>query len=166
MSEGLLDPFRHNAWATRRLLAFCRDLPREVLTASVPGTFGGILDTLHHLVDAETRYCYYLLTGQRLDPSALPEDAAVVAALEEQARALEGMWEQLLSAPVDSERIIITRDAYQVRAGIVLVQTLNHGNEHRAQVCTTLGALGHEPPDIDGWPAGGPAGGPRRHPAR
>ena len=26
-----------------------------------------------------------------------------------------------------------------------------HGSEHRGQICTILGALGHEPPDLTPW---------------
>ena len=30
-------------------------------------------------------------------------------------------------------------------------QAIHHANEHRAHVCTILGALGHEPPDVSAW---------------
>ena len=34
---------------------------------------------------------------------------------------------------------------------LLLNQALHHGNDHRTQVCSTLGALGLEVPDIDVW---------------
>jgi uncharacterized damage-inducible protein DinB len=34
---------------------------------------------------------------------------------------------------------------------MLMVQAIHHGNEHRAQVCSTLGSLGHPVPDVDGW---------------
>ncbi len=32
-----------------------------------------------------------------------------------------------------------------------LAQAFHHASEHRAQICTILGALGHEPPDVSAW---------------
>jgi hypothetical protein len=40
---------------------------------------------------------------------------------------------------------------FAVRAGIFLAQALHHANEHRAHVCTVLGALGHEAPELSAW---------------
>jgi hypothetical protein len=42
-------------------------------------------------------------------------------------------------------------EVFAVRAGIFLTQALHHANEHRAHVCTILGALGHEPPEFSAW---------------
>ena len=42
-------------------------------------------------------------------------------------------------------------EVYAVRAGVFITQALHHGNEHRAHICTILGALGHEPPDVSAW---------------
>ena len=35
--------------------------------------------------------------------------------------------------------------------GVLLLQAIQHGNDHRTHVCSTLGALGEEVPDLDGW---------------
>jgi hypothetical protein len=40
---------------------------------------------------------------------------------------------------------------FAIRAGVFLAQALHHGNEHRAHVCTILGTLGIEPPDVSVW---------------
>jgi uncharacterized damage-inducible protein DinB len=38
--------------------------------------------------------------------------------------------------------------------GIRLAQALNHGTDHRSQICTALTTLGVEPPGIDVWEFG------------
>src|SRR2546425_13075778 len=53
MGEGLLETFRHNAWANRALLDACRELSKEQLGATAEGTYGSVLATLQHIVDAE-----------------------------------------------------------------------------------------------------------------
>jgi hypothetical protein len=40
---------------------------------------------------------------------------------------------------------------FAFRAGVDMTQALHHANEHRAHICTILGALGHEPPDVSAW---------------
>lgn len=47
MNEILLEAFRHSAWATRTLVAACRELSIEQLQEPGRG-FGSILATLNH----------------------------------------------------------------------------------------------------------------------
>jgi hypothetical protein len=37
VNNALVEAFRHNSWATKELLAFCRALPSEKLGASATG---------------------------------------------------------------------------------------------------------------------------------
>ena len=53
-------------------------------------------------------------------------------------------------------RVIVTRhreDGSDSSAplGIHLAEALQHGDDHRSQVCTLLTALGITPPEIDVW---------------
>jgi uncharacterized damage-inducible protein DinB len=40
---------------------------------------------------------------------------------------------------------------YALPAAVVLLQVINHGTEHRAQIATILTQIGIEPPEIDAW---------------
>ena len=42
--------------------------------------------------------------------------------------------------------------------GIGLAQALQHGNDHRSQICTALTTMGVDPPSIDVWDFGLQAG--------
>ena len=53
-----------------------------------------------------------------------------------------------------SETQIRTEDGYLVAPWVVVVQVINHGNEHREQICSMLTALGVTPPVLDGWTFG------------
>jgi hypothetical protein len=63
VNGALLEAFRHNSWATRQLLAFCRDLSEEQLAASATGTYGSIPATFNHLVFSDGRYLLRLAGG-------------------------------------------------------------------------------------------------------
>ena len=154
MGHALHDLSRHNAWATAQLLDFCQDLDDATLAATVPGTYGTILETLRHLVASEGSYLFRL-TG---DPSIhgwRHDDPVGVAVLRERAARLARTWEQFLAEDVDTERLGEARGddgaVFAVRAGVFITQAFHHANEHRAHVCTILGATGHEPPDLSGW---------------
>jgi uncharacterized damage-inducible protein DinB len=160
VSNGLGDPLRHNSWATAQLLELCKGLSPEQLRSSSPGNYGTILETLQHIIGAEENY-HTRLSGT---PTEWTRRATEVEELDELARLNEGLaafWEELAASEFDPERTI--RFAYSdptpedvgkefdVKAGILVAQTINHGNEHRAQIFTILTTLGVEAPELSGW---------------
>ena len=154
MNDGLLDAFRHNAWATGELLRVCQTLTESQLEMSAPGTYGSIIATLRHLASAEAGY-YARLTGEepgwdrRADPPPTLDDLIVHTA------SLAARWEQFLAQPFDAEPTspVGWPDGYtyDVPAGVVLAQALHHGNEHRAHICTVLSVIGVTTPDLGVW---------------
>jgi uncharacterized damage-inducible protein DinB len=158
----LSDAFEHHAWATVRLIDACADLPADRLDTSVPGTYGSILDTLRHLVSADSWYLYRCSGGRTRriedDEEASMDLAALRTAMTEQAAG----WRELVAGPLDPDAVIVTHrdDGSETHAplGIRLAQVLHHGTDHRSQVCTAITSLGVEPPLIDVWDYGTDAG--------
>ena len=57
MTTSVLDDaFAHHVWATVRVIETCEGLTEEQLRTPVPGTYGSIVDTLRHLVTADSAY--------------------------------------------------------------------------------------------------------------
>jgi len=164
MGAGLRDPLAHNSWATRELLAFCSDLKPEQLGATSEGTYGTILATLQHIIGAESRY-RFRLSGAEVDWAATPEDTDDLDGLSRMADDMASYWEALAAGGFDPDRIISgaersdPKKRFEVKAGVLVAQVLNHGNEHRAQIYTILTTLGLEPPELDGWNYGMATGG-------
>ena len=155
MGHALNDLVRHNIWATKELLALCRTLDEETLNATVPGTFGTIIDTLRHIINSEAGYLFRL-TGAWPEYPWSTSDLVGLEVLEERAAVLAPVWEALLAQnAVDTERLGEARgdgdEMFDVRAGIFLTQALHHADEHRAHVLTILGARGHDAPELSGW---------------
>src|SRR5438270_2976652 len=160
LNGALLDAFRHNAWATKQLLEFCRDLSVEQLIAPGVGTYGGILETFNHIVLADARYLRRLTgsgpqwvdRGGGSDPGDVDSESVDIDQLSSMVDETERLWEKLLSEPLDSERLLILDDgAYQAHAGVLVAQALHHGNAHREQICAILTAVGKQPPDVQAW---------------
>jgi uncharacterized damage-inducible protein DinB len=156
MNRSLLgDAFAHHAWATLRVVDACRALSPEQLETVVPGTYGSILETVRHLVGADSWYLF-ALTGDRT--FCIDEERM---GLTELRAAMEGdgaAWSLLLGGDLNADAVFVERrdDGSETHAplGIRLAQALHHGTDHRSQICTALTLLGTEPPAIDVWDFG------------
>lgn len=147
--------FEHHFWATETLIDHLETLPEERLDTSVPGTYGSMIDTLAHLVGADDRYLVRLR-----DPSPPQMQDRVDVSLAELRAELSDhrrRWAEALGALERGElsaRIMDHQGDYPDTPdaeGLLLIQAIHHGNDHRTQICSTLGALGEEVPELDGW---------------
>ncbi len=154
MNEALLDAFRHKTWATRQLIAACRGLSQEQLTAPASASFGNILTTFNHIILSDAGYLRRL-SGQAPAWLLDRQESVDLDQLEAWAEETAANWEQFLAGPVDAERLIILDEGtYEAHASILIAQALHHGNAHREQICAILTSLGVEPPDIQAWSYG------------
>ena len=146
--------FEHHLWATEVLIDHLDRLPTEQLDASVPGTYGSMIDTLTHMVDADSRYLLRLR-----DPAPPPAEDRIGISLaqlgseipehrERWARALDDLEAGRLHAAILGREDYPDTDPAE---SMLLIQAIHHGNDHRTQICSTLGALQLPLPEIDGW---------------
>jgi len=151
VNDTLLEIFRHNAWATKRLLEFCRELPESALTSTVPGTYGNILATFDHVVGSDGGYLRSL-SGSTPEWVTDRIEASDLNVLDGRADELATLWEKFFAGPVDAGRVLLLdKGTYEVNAGIVIAQAPHHASIHREQICAILTSMGIEPPDIQPW---------------
>jgi uncharacterized damage-inducible protein DinB len=146
--------FEHNRWANEQLLEACRDLTPEQLATRVEGTYGGLGETLAHIVSGETFYVELLtewapaVHWHRADP--FPGiDALLSRARDTGARLLAAAESLMPEQPIERD------EGEWIPASVILVQAINHATEHRVHAATILSQLGIEPPQVDGWHFGG-----------
>ena len=153
MSEVFFDLYRHHLWANLSLLEACDGLPDEALDADAIGTYGPIRDTLVHLLAAEGRYLA-AMTGKGEPPDALKEGSFPgIGDLKRRAQLSGEELTQLAEDLTTNEIINVERGGrkFEIPISIFFAQSINHGTEHRAQVCTALTQHGIEPPSLDVW---------------
>jgi uncharacterized damage-inducible protein DinB len=151
MSGSLLDAaFAHNTWATLGVIDACADLDGSALQTNVPGTRGPLIETLRHIVVGEA-FDLEIVTGipadetlERMSPRELRGPTEILGAA----------WSRFLGDPIDPDLMVHEvddSDGYERTAPLAfrLAGTLNHGGDHRSQICTALTTLGVEPPKID-----------------
>lgn len=159
MSESnptLKEAFRHNAWATRELLAFCARLQPEQLSqprpAPLAGNRGSILETFDHIIASEGGYLGALI-GHRpawavAERGRLPDLGELASWVDE----AEALWMDFLALSDDALRIVhLDAGTYETHAAIVTAQALHHGSAHREQICAILRDFGLEPPEVQPW---------------
>ncbi len=143
------ETIHHNSWATLRLIEHLQSLTPGTLELTAEGTYGPIGVTLAHIVRAERAYLSHL-RGEQPRPGPLAANLVEIGAA---ARSLAQDWEDFLRIGIDPAVQVHTIRGAQT-AGTVLAQAINHGAEHRAHVCTVLGANGLQPPALDAFAYG------------
>lgn len=151
--EPLHALFGHHAWATRRLIDHCAALPPDRLEAAVPGTYGSVHATLVHLVAADQRYLEDM-DGQPAGIAISERGSHALAEVRAAAELQAARWIALVRR---ASELDVVRPAYDEDPDsehvedLLFLQAIHHGNEHRAHVCTILGAHGLRVPDMSGW---------------
>jgi uncharacterized damage-inducible protein DinB len=152
------ETFRYHKWANLHLLDACANLTDEQLESTAPGTYGTIAATFQHLIAAEQRYLRRLDGGE---PAINEHDEFPgIAKLMELA---SGGGDRLIEAaskitPDDTVETNFDDGRFKLHLGVVIIQALHHGNDHRTHVCTILGH--HQIPygDMDVWAYGSATG--------
>ncbi len=154
----LVEAFRYNRWANLHLLDICAGLSEDQLQLTTPGTYGTIAATLQHLLGAEQRYLRRMVghEPQIHERDEFPGVAALKAIAERSG-------DLLIEAAghITGDDVIDTdygNERFRLSLGVVLLQAMHHGNDHRTHVCTILGSHGIEYGDMDVWAFGAATG--------
>ena len=158
MGPLLIEAFRYHRWANLHLLGVCADFTGEQLQLTAPGTYGSVADTFMHLLGAEQGYLRRLSAG----PRSLTRDTPFpgIAVLREHAARSA---DQLIAVaektkPDDAFETEFEDGLFKLQAGVVLIQALHHGNDHRTHICTILGSHGITYGEMDVWAYGDATG--------
>lgn len=146
-----IEAFRYHRWANLHLLGVCANLADEQLELSSPGTYGTIRQTLLHLLGAEQRYIKRLGGSEPriTDRNAFP---GMVVLQEEAARTGDELIALARELDPDEDFEAQFQDGrYRLKKGVVLLQAIHHGNDHRTHICTILGDHGIGYGDMDVW---------------
>lgn len=153
MATGLPDFFKFNLWANLRLLDACAQLSDAQLDATTEGVYGSVRETLMHLVSSEEGYArHFNFTGR--EPVPPLDESDPFPGFAELRRRLERSGKELIALAEhgDLDQVLhLDGGTYDAQVIIVLIQAINHGDDHRSQIATVLSQQGIEPPCLDAW---------------
>jgi uncharacterized damage-inducible protein DinB len=153
-----IEAFRYHKWANQHLLAECAKLSHEHLEWTAPGTYGTVASTWLHLIGAEQRYIKRLggnepRINERHEFPGIAILAGEATTSADELIALAGRI-----GPDDEQETQFADGKFRLHLGIVLIQALHHGNDHRTHICTILGHHDVAYGDMDVWAYGDATG--------
>ena len=160
MEPLLVEAFRYNKWANLHLLDVCAEFTDEQLQMTAPGTYGTIASTFIHLLAAEQRYLKRLGAGEpQINERDMPLPGISVLR-EHGVRSGDKLIEIAPNvSPDEAHETDRDRGRVKLHSGVVVIQALHHGNDHRTHICTILGHHGLSYGDMDVWAYGEATGG-------
>lgn len=136
----------YDVWATAKIFEQAGQLTPEQFTASQPGDYRSVRDTLVHNMSTERNWRTGWQTGERisgLDPNDFPTCAAIA----ERWRVEDAITRDFLANLSDDD---LERDFYGLGPmGMTITHLMLHGMQHRGELAMMLSAYGHSPGDID-----------------
>src|SRR5919198_354276 len=106
MTHPLRDAFAHHNWATLRLIDACLGLDADQLETEFPGTYGSILDTMRHLVAADSSYLF-VCSGETEGPPIDDEERMDMPALRDAMERFGPKWSALLDRNPDPDTVLV-----------------------------------------------------------
>ena len=93
-----------------------------------------------------------VLRGER---ESFVEAASDIATMRMVMEAHDEAWQHLIAGSLDPELDVVEYEdsGWETHAplGVRLAQALDHGTDHRSQICTALTSIGIDPPAIQVW---------------
>src|ERR1044071_6471651 len=131
MASALRDVFRHNAWANQHILEFLGNLTAGQLEATDGAVYGNPLVTMHHVLDGEAGY-WHFFSGHRAPGVRYENEPGTVQELSQWASAIGALWDAMALDELDADAVLErTRGdgrLMRLKSGILLAQTIHHGN--------------------------------------
>jgi uncharacterized damage-inducible protein DinB len=153
MMDLMRELFRYNTWATLQLIDNCMSQPPATVQQMVTGTDRSFLHTLTHMIGSDQSYLERL-TGKPVDTPVRRGEILSLTDLRRRCENQSRHWEMVLgriaeidvTIPADEEIPMIPHGE-----NLLVLQAIQHGIDHRTQICTALSVFGLQPPDIDIW---------------
>jgi uncharacterized damage-inducible protein DinB len=148
----IIEFFQYNHWANQELMGICINLSDEIITASIPGSYGSIRDTFIHILKAEISFLKRI-HGAYPEPHFTWEENPNLS----QMMAYETVLNEALLDTV--RRVPATQNVHEegdgwtfdYQARLIFMSVIYHGIAHRTDITTALNNKGFSLPELDVW---------------
>jgi uncharacterized damage-inducible protein DinB len=150
LEPTMIEFFQYNHWANQELMGICINLSDEIITASIPGSYGSIRNTFAHILKAEISFLKRI-NGTYPD-FKWEENPSLSQMMTYETALNEALLDTLQRVPaiqnVHEEGEGWTFD-YQAR--LIFMSVVYHGIAHRTDITTVLNKKGISLPELDVW---------------
>jgi uncharacterized damage-inducible protein DinB len=144
--------FQYNHWANQELMGICNNLSDEIITASIPGSYGSIRNTFAHILKAEISFLKRI-NWTYPDPDFKREENPSLFQMMTYETALnEALLETLQRVPA-TQNVHEEGDGwtFDYQARLIFMSVVYHGIAHRTDITTVLNTKGVSLPELDVW---------------
>jgi uncharacterized damage-inducible protein DinB len=146
--------YEYNYWANKKILEAAEKVPEAQFLATAEFPFGGLHNTMLHVVDAEYGWRGFF-EFKKFNEDLKPEDFPTWAALERKFQEEEEAMRAWLGGLTDEDvnaHVTYTNDEGVLRNRILwhcLNHVVNHGTQHRSEAAALLIRYDTSPGDLD-----------------
>jgi uncharacterized damage-inducible protein DinB len=152
LEPTMIEFFQYNHWANQELMSICINLSAEIITSSIPGSYGSIRDTFTHILKAEISFLKRIY-GAYPEPDFRWEENPSMS----QMMAYETVLNEALLDTL--HRVPVTQNVHEegkgwtfdYQARLIFMSVVYHGIAHRTDITTALNNKGISLPELDVW---------------
>ena len=148
----LVEFVRYNQWANQQLLTVCMNLDEELLSASIEGTTGSIIETFTHLLQAEVSFLMRIhgtSPQHSFDWAENPSLAQLAAFSVQLGEAFMDTTQSV--SPTENVHEEANGWSFDYQARLIFMSLAYHGIAHRTDITTFLNSRGVALPELDVW---------------
>ena len=148
----LVEFVRYNQWANQQLLAICMTLDEDMLTASISGAYGSVLETFSHLLRAEASFLKRI-HGTGPQPAFKWDDGPNLSQLATYATQVSEAFMDTIQhvSPIQNVHEEGNGWTFDYQARLIFMSLAYHGIAHRTDITTFLHSRGVALPELDVW---------------
>jgi len=148
----LVEFVRYNQWANQKLLSICMNLDEAMLKIKIPGAFGTVFETFHHLLRAEASFLKRI-HGDYPHPSFRWKDNPSLHKMSGYAAQLGETFLDTLNRVPPTQNVHEEGEGWEFdyQARLIFMSLVYHGVAHRTDITTFLNNRGIELPELDVW---------------
>jgi len=152
LEPTMIEFFHYNHWANQELMRICINLSNEIITASIPGSYGSIRDTFTHILKAEISFLKRIHgTYPELD-FKWEENPSLSQMMAYEITLHETLLDTLQRVPA-TQNVHEESDGwtFDYQARLIFMSVVYHGIAHRTDITTVLNNKGINLPELDVW---------------
>jgi uncharacterized damage-inducible protein DinB len=152
IEQTMIEFFQYNHWANQELLRICMNLNEEIITASIPGSYGSICETFTHILKGEISFLRRI-HGTYPEPDfKWDENPSLAQMMVYESNLHKTLLDTLQHVPATQNVHEESDDwAFDYQARLIFMSVVYHGIAHRTDMTTILNSKGIKLPDLDVW---------------
>ncbi|MEN9524487.1 MAG: hypothetical protein RL536_556 [Candidatus Parcubacteria bacterium] len=152
IEQTMVEFFQYNHWANQELLRICINLNEEIVTASIPGSYGSIRHTFAHILKAEISFLRRIHGAYPEPGFKWEENPSLSQMMAYEIILHETLLDTLKSVP-PTQNVHEEGDGwmFDYQARLIFMSVIYHGISHRTDISTALNIQGIHLPELDVW---------------